>query len=127
MWISLRSDMVCLNLCQLNILDTKKSHISLKYNTFYLWGLVESLMEYNMPNVGLIKLKTRNVLTVLNNSPSSRGEGETSEKAMYLFTLKRHVFDCLFLINICIYALLHPPLQITLYGAFTSFNYFEVN
>lgn len=101
MWISLRSDMDCLNLCQLNILDTKKEVISLKCNTFYLWGLVESPTEYNMSNVGLIKLKTETVLTALNNSPSSR-EGETSEKALYLFTLGRHVFDCLFQISICI-------------------------
>lgn len=92
----------------------KKSPISLKYNTFYLWGLVESLMEYNMPNVGLIKLKTGNVLTALNNSPSSGGERETSEKARYLFTLEMHAFDCLFQRNIlCLYA--SPSLlQITL-------------
>lgn len=99
--------MVCLNLCQLNIRDRKKNHISLKYNTFYLQTLVESLTEYSMPNVGLIKLKTGNLLSVLNNSPSSRRE-EKSEKAMHLFALEMHVFGCLFQINICIYALFHP-------------------
>lgn len=105
----------------------KKNHISLKYNTFYLRGLVESLIEYNMPNVGLIKLKTGNVLTALNNSPSSRGEGKTSEKATDLFTLEMHVFDCLFQISICIHALLRHLCKKLSTNLLVSFHRFQGN
>lgn len=105
----------------------KKNHISLKYNTFYLWGLLESLLEYNTPNVELIKLKTGNLLTALNNSPSSRGEGKTSEKATDLFTLEMRVFDCLFQISICIYALLCCLCKKLSTNLFVSFHCFQVN
>lgn len=81
---------------------------------FYLWGLVESLVEKNVPNVGLVSLitlKTGKLLTVLNNSPSLHREVENIRKS-YLFHPWNVCIWLFFQVNFCIKSTSQSLLQI---------------